>query len=71
MVNTLEELRQVIENEIPFIDIKPYSHNIISITLRIINDEYGEQEAVNIIADNYELQEKGWGYILEETACDF
>lgn len=71
MVNTLEELRQVIETEIPFIDIKPYSHNIISITLRIINDEYGEQEAVNIIADNYELQEQGWGYILEETKCDY
>jgi len=71
MTKTLEELRKKIENEIPFIDIKPYSHNIISITLEIINHEYGEQEVVNIIADNYELQEQGWGYILEETKCDY
>ena len=71
MTKTLEELKQVIENEIPFIDIKPYSHNIISITLKIINDDYGEQEAINIIADNYDLQQKGWGYILEETKCDY
>ena len=55
----LNEIKIKILEEIPFIDIKPFSHNIISLELRIIAEEYGQDVANKIIQD-YKLDERGW-----------
>tara|TARA_R100001086_G_scaffold203084_1_gene119176 strand:- start:151 stop:366 length:216 start_codon:yes stop_codon:yes gene_type:complete len=67
---SLQTYYLAIEEEIPFIDKKPFSHNLISLYLRMINEKFGEQAVVNYIADS-DLKDLGWGYILEETKCDY
>ena len=58
-MKSLEEWRQDIENEVGFVDIKPYSHNIISICLRAISKNYGKKEANKAIND-FKLEKLGW-----------
>ena len=36
-----KEIINKIKEEIPYVDIKPYSHNIISLELRILGENYG------------------------------
>jgi hypothetical protein len=59
MKKTLKELRANIKKEIPYVDLKPFSHNIISINLMIIAKEYGKDEANKTIR-NLKLDELGW-----------
>ena len=59
MKKTLKELRAGIKKEIPYVDLKPFSHNIISIGLMIIAKEYGKEEANKTIRD-FNLKELGW-----------
>lgn len=49
-----------IKKNIPYVDIKPYSHNIINLTLASIGEQYGDKTAKKIIADT-ELKNMGWG----------
>lgn len=56
---SLGELRQRIIDEIPFIDVKPYSHNIIGIVLQQIADGFGHEEALKAIKE-LGLDKKGW-----------
>ena len=42
-----------------WVDVKPYSHNIISITLRIVDEEHGREEA-NKIIEKAGLESLGW-----------
>ena len=55
----LNDMKIKVLEEIPFIDIKPFSHNIISLELRIIAEEYGQDVANKIIQD-FKLDERGW-----------
>ena len=50
-MKTLSQLKKEIKKEIPFVNIKPFSHNIISMGLRIVADEYGKEEANKIVRD--------------------
>ena len=50
-------------HEIPYIDIKPYSHNIISLELRLISEKYGMTTANQVIED-FRLDTKGWSKII-------
>lgn len=59
MEKTLEELRERIEEEAQYVDVKPYSHNIISLTLRMIDTQYGKEEANKAIED-FGLEDLGW-----------
>jgi len=59
MKKTLKELRANIKKEIPYVDLKQFSHNIISINLMIIAKEYGKEEANKAIRD-LKLDELGW-----------
>ena len=52
-----EKLRIIHERE--WVDIKPYSHNIISLTLRVVASKYGQEEA-NKLIDECELEILGW-----------
>ena len=40
----LNTIKMGIFREIPYIDIKPFSHNIISLELRLISEKYGIKE---------------------------
>lgn len=60
MTKTLDEYRNIIKEEVPYIDKKPYSHNIIGMTLSIIAKEYGDEEVKKAIRD-FKLDKKGWG----------
>ena len=55
----LMELYARIEEEVEFVDIKQYSHNIISINLRIIAEEFGYNKA-NETIDEFALVSLGW-----------
>lgn len=49
-------------NEIPFVDIKPYSHNIIGLQLEMMSKLFNtEDEFIHYIKNNFpELKELGW-----------
>jgi hypothetical protein len=51
--------KEVILEEIPFVDVKPYSHNIISIALQAINKGWGNKEANRVIRE-FGLKSLGW-----------
>jgi hypothetical protein len=48
-----------IMDERKFVDIKPYSHNIISLRLKIVSDKLGQAEA-NKLIKICNLEELGW-----------
>lgn len=48
-----------ISREIPYVNIKPYSHNIISLCLQAISQEFGKDKANEIIR-KYGLKKLGW-----------
>ena len=62
----MEKAIESIANETPYIDIKPYSHNIISLQLSIIENE-GGLEKVKECIKKFKLDKKGWGWILETS----
>jgi hypothetical protein len=59
MNTRLEEERKTIKKERLYVDRKPYSHNIISITLQIIAKEFGKEEAKKAVRD-FKLETLGW-----------
>ena len=58
-MKTLTELREHISREAPFVDRKPYSHNIISLTLLQISKQFGKEEANKCVID-FGLDKLGW-----------
>ena len=63
---TKDQIIEKIKQEIPFIDVKPFSHNIISLELRLLEEKYGEKEVYNLI-NSTDLKYKGWGHIVLES----
>ena len=55
----LEDLKKNIKKEIPFVDVKPFSHNIISMTLSMIEETYGEDVAIQTMSE-LRLDKLGW-----------
>lgn len=55
----LQELRDKISAERRFVDKKPYSHNIISLTLQRIASDFGRAEA-NAAIRELKLKKLGW-----------
>jgi len=55
----LKDLRKKIQKEVPYVDIKPYSHNIINVVLRQIAKEFGKDVA-NKTIDDFSLVKLGW-----------
>ena len=54
-----------IMDERKFVDVKPYSHNIIAIQLHIISDKYGQKTA-NKLIKMCKLEELGWRIITDD-----
>eukprot|EP01050_Picozoa_sp_SAG11_P010164 SAG11_NODE_1003_length_6211_cov_6.104548_7_plen_69_part_00 len=55
----LNELYGKIKKQIPYIDIKSYSSNIISLTLNIMSEEFGDEKA-NETIEKLGLDKLGW-----------
>ncbi len=55
----LSEWKEAILREMPYVDVKPYSHNIISIALGAIARGWSKTEA-NKTIDEYGLTNLGW-----------
>lgn len=56
---TLKDLRATIARESHFVDLKPFSHNIIGLALAQIDKEFGRAEANKAIND-FDLESLGW-----------
>ena len=56
---TLKEWEDSILSEIPWVDIKNYSHNIISLVLNAISQGWGQKKA-NSTIDKFGLERLGW-----------
>ena len=59
MKETLKELRDQIREYVKTIDIKPYSSNLITMTLQKIDKEYGRKKASQTI-DLLNLESLGY-----------
>ena len=55
----LSEWKDTILREMPFVDVKQYSHNIISLALGAISRGWGNKEA-NKVIDEFGLTALGW-----------
>tara|TARA_R100000541_G_C1845236_1_gene76634 strand:+ start:207 stop:476 length:270 start_codon:yes stop_codon:yes gene_type:complete len=55
----LQEHITIINNEIPYVDMRTYSHNIISMELNIISSIYGDDVAKAVIKF-LNLDDLGW-----------
>ena len=60
------ELINRIKEEIPYVDIKPYSHNIINLLLETLSENYGDEEVLKVIRTTA-LRSLGWGEHLQMT----
>lgn len=58
-MKTLKDWQDVVKREVPDIDIKPYSHNIIGLALSAIASEFGKDEANRLIR-KHKLNHRGW-----------
>jgi len=56
---TLRDLRAKIKAERPYVDVRPYSHNIISLLLQQIAKYHGKDKANKAIRD-FDLEGLGW-----------
>lgn len=69
MLKSDEELSKIharIEMQVPYVGVKPFSHNIISMWLGYIAKEFGEDQA-NEAIDKFDLESLGWAKINEEV----
>ena len=62
MEQTLEQLRDDIKSYVDTIDVAPYSSNLISISLRIIDKNYGKDKA-NETIEIFELETLGYNKV--------
>jgi len=57
---TLLQWKNLILNELPYVDVKEYSHNIITLSLRSVASGWGEKTANKIVRE-FGLDKLGWG----------
>jgi hypothetical protein len=63
--STLDDLRDRVQREVPYVGIKPFSHNIIRTTLLEIEQKFGRAEANKAVRD-FRLKRKGFNEEPEE-----
>jgi hypothetical protein len=56
---TLAEWRNEIRRNAPYVGVRSHSHNVISIALQAISQEFGKDEA-NKAIDDFWLEQEGW-----------
>jgi hypothetical protein len=55
----MEEAREKLQANVGYVDVKPFSHNIISIVLRRVAEVHGH-DAANELIDEFDLEDLGW-----------
>lgn len=60
---TKEQLINDILREKDNIGMKPYSHNIVSIKLKMLEEYFGSEEVEKIVRES-DLKYMGWGHII-------
>ena len=55
----ISKYKNKIRNEIPYVDVKPYSHNIIAMTLAMISNKFGIADMNDTIRE-LKLDKMGW-----------
>ncbi len=55
-----------IDKQVDYIDIKPYSHNIIALHLGRAAELFGN-EVANDLIEEFELEQYGWSKVTEEN----
>ena len=63
---SIEALRWKIAKEVPYVDIKPYSHNIIGLVLGMIEKAHGRSEVIKAMKD-FDLEDLGWSIPEEKS----
>lgn len=56
---TLKEWLETIEDQVEYVDVRPFSHNIISLALLAISKKWGTKKANKAIKD-FGLDKLGW-----------
>ncbi|MHC4297957.1 MAG: hypothetical protein ACYS7Y_11690 [Planctomycetota bacterium] len=56
---TLDEWREEIKKNVPYVDRKTHSHTIITISLGAIERLFGKEEANKAVVD-FKLERLGW-----------
>lgn len=63
----LKQLYDHIEDELLWVDIRPYSHNIVGLLLRELEHKYGEEHVRVCLENNADtFAERGWAHLLKE-----
>jgi len=63
----LEVLMRIAE-EARWIDIKPYSHNIVGLSLSILGKTHNyDKEKIKLVVKTFGLDRKGWGHLLGDA----
>jgi hypothetical protein len=62
---TEEDILKDIEEESKWIDIKPFSHNIVTFGLRVLSEKFGwDDDRIRQVVLSNHLDQKGWGYLV-------
>jgi len=62
----LKSLYDKIEKEVDYIDVKPFSHNIVGLVLQEISKEFGQDRA-NKAIDYFNLELFGWSKVKDKV----
>lgn len=60
-----QNLLAIIDKEVDYVDVKEYSHNIISCALLEISEKFG-RGATNDVIVEFELENLGWSQVNKE-----
>ena len=56
-----------IDKEVDYVDVKPYSHNIISLSLGNAAQKFGN-EVANDLIEEFGLEDLGWRKVVEDDS---
>lgn len=60
------ETLQCILKEVRWIDIKPFSHNIVGLELQMLADQHGyDDKKIALVVKTFGLDKKGWMHLIK------
>jgi hypothetical protein len=62
-LDTKTDHRNALRREVPFIGLKPFSHNIVGILLQSAASKWGNPYA-NKLIDDFQLESLGWQKVI-------
>ena len=66
MSHTKEELKNKIVNELMWVDIKPYSQNLVGLYLDQLDNNFGKDAVIEVLKENFnDFSINGWDNLLK------